>query len=51
MVGTLTGAFVAALPREFAMHGATAAGAVVVGVLIIVVCLGAALRDFFRKEP
>jgi hypothetical protein len=51
MVGTLTGAFVTALPREFAMHGATAAGAVVVGVLIIVLCVGAALRDFFRRQP
>jgi hypothetical protein len=50
MVGTLTGAFVAAVPREFAMHGATAAGTVAAGVLIIVVCVGAALRDFFRKE-
>lgn len=51
MVGTLTGAFVTAIPREFAMHGAAAAGTVVVGVLIIVACVGAALRDFFRKEP
>lgn len=51
MVGALAGAFVAALPREFAMHGAAAAGTVVVGVLIIVVCVGAALRDFFRRRP
>ncbi|ACU77036.1 hypothetical protein Caci_8213 [Catenulispora acidiphila DSM 44928] len=51
MVGALAGAFVTALPREFSMHGAPAAGAVVVGVLIIVVCVGAALRDFFRREP
>lgn len=51
MAGALVGAFVAALPSEFAMHGASAAGTVVVGVLIVVVCVGAALRDFFRKEP
>lgn len=51
MVGALTGAFVTVLPREYSMHGAAAAATVVVGVLIIVVCVGAALRDFFRKEP
>lgn len=51
MVGALTGAFVMGLPREYSMHGAPAAATVVVGVLIIVVCVGAALRDFFRKDP
>ncbi|MEY9926028.1 hypothetical protein ABH926_000648 [Catenulispora sp. GP43] len=51
MVGALTGAFVTAMPREFSIHGTPAAAAVVIGVLIIVVCVGAALRDFFRKEP
>jgi hypothetical protein len=51
MVGALAGAFVTALPREFSMHGAAAGVAVAVGVLIIVACVGAALRDFFRKEP
>ena len=51
MVGTLAGAFVTAIPREFSMHGGPAVAAVVVGVLIIVVCVGLALRDFFRREP
>ncbi|MEY9861292.1 hypothetical protein ABH935_006932 [Catenulispora sp. GAS73] len=51
MVGALTGAFVTAVPREFSMHGAAAGIVVAVGVLIIVACVGAALRDFFRKEP
>jgi hypothetical protein len=51
MVGALTGAFVTAMPREFALHGAGAVAAVVVGVLIVVVCVGWALRDFFRREP
>ena len=51
VVGTLTGVFVTAMPREFAMRGASAASAVVIGVLIIVVCVGAALRDFFRRRP
>ena len=51
MVGSLAGAFVSALPREFSIHGATAGIVVAVGVLIIVACVGAALRDFFRKEP
>ncbi|WP_194912008.1 hypothetical protein [Catenulispora rubra] len=51
MVGALTGAFVTAVPREFSMHGAAAGIVVAVGVLIIVACVGGALRDFFRKEP
>lgn len=51
MVGALTGAFVTAVPREFSMHGSAAGVVVAVGVLIIVACVGAALRDFFRKEP
>jgi hypothetical protein len=50
MVGALTGAFVMALPREFSWHGAGAVTAVVVGVLIVVLCVGMALRDFFRRE-
>ena len=51
MVGTLAGFFVTAVPREYSMHGAAAGVVVAAGVLIIVVCVGAALRDFFRKEP
>jgi hypothetical protein len=51
MVGALTGAFITGLPREYSMHGAPAVVTVVIGVLIIVGCVGAALRDFFRKEP
>ena len=50
MLGAVAGAFAITLPREFALHGTAAASAVVVGVLIIVVCVGWALRDFFRRE-
>ncbi|MEY9887315.1 hypothetical protein ABIA35_001530 [Catenulispora sp. MAP12-49] len=51
MVGALTGAFVTAVPREFSMRGGAAIATVVIGILIIVGCVGAALRDFFRREP
>ena len=51
MAGALVGASVTALPQEFSTHGTPAAATVAVGVLIIVVCVGAALRDFFRRIP
>ena len=51
MVGTLLGAFVMALPREFDVRGGAAVPVIIVGVLIIVLCVGLALRDFFRRQP
>ncbi|NUP49410.1 MAG: hypothetical protein HOW97_19190 [Catenulispora sp.] len=49
--GALLGAFVAALPHQFSMPTAAAVPVVVIGVLIVVVFLGLALYDFFRREP
>jgi hypothetical protein len=49
--GAVTGAFVAALPRQFSMPGVAAVPVVVIGVLIVVVFVGLALYDFVRREP
>ncbi|GAA1998562.1 hypothetical protein [Catenulispora subtropica] len=51
MFGTVTGAFVAALPHEFSMPTAAAVPMVLLGILIVVIFVGLALYDFFRREP
>ncbi|NUR59683.1 MAG: hypothetical protein HOV87_13590 [Catenulispora sp.] len=51
MSGALLGAFVAALPHQFSMPTAVAVPVVGIGVLIVVVFVGLALVDFFRREP
>ncbi|NUR25809.1 MAG: hypothetical protein HOV83_08170 [Catenulispora sp.] len=51
MFGAVTGAFVAGLPHQFSMPTAAAIAVVAIGVLIVVVFVGLALYDFFRREP
>jgi hypothetical protein len=50
VVSALTGAFVLSLPHEYGIRGAGAVVAVVVGVLMVVVGVGLALWDFFRRD-
>jgi len=49
--GAVLGAFVMALPHEFSMPTAAAVPVVVAGILIVVLFVGLALRDFFRRDP
>lgn len=51
MFGAVVGAFVASLPHRFSMPTAAAVPVVVIGVLIVVVFVGLALWDFFRRDP
>jgi hypothetical protein len=51
MSGALLGAFVAALPHQFSMPTSAAVPVVAIGVLIVVVFVGLALIDFFRRKP
>lgn len=51
MFGAVTGAFVAGLPHQFSMPTPAAVPVVAIGVLIVVVFVGLALYDFFRREP
>ncbi|MFD0630727.1 hypothetical protein ACFQ9X_02765 [Catenulispora yoronensis] len=51
MFGSVFGAFVATLPRQFSLSSSAGLPVVIVGVLIIVLFVGLALYDFFRREP
>ena len=51
MSGAVLGAFIAALPHQFSMPTAAAVPVVAIGLLIVVVFVGLALADFFRRQP
>ena len=50
VAGSVLGAVLLGLPHRHSMPSWAAVSAVVLGVAVVVLCVGVAVRDFFQRE-